>query len=439
MSIKVNLISLGCSKNLVDSEQMIAEMVANGIVICENIEDADVAVVNTCGFIDAAKKEAIDNILDLIDLKNQGIIKGVVVTGCLTQRYKEEFLTEMPEVDAIMGTASHTMIVDAVLKAMKNEQTSYFHDVNATELELARAITTASHTAYIKISEGCNNACSFCIIPKLRGKYRSRTIENIIKEAENLAKMGTKEIIIIAQDVTRYGKDLYNEYKLVELLSELEKVQGIKWIRLHYLYPELVDDKLIDFIAKSYKILNYFDMPMQHINDRILKLMRRRGGREYLTELVKKIRKKMPDAVIRTSLIVGLPSETDEDFNELCEFLEVAKMERAGIFAFSREENTEAYSMENQVDDLVKTERQKIAEEIQSRIIDSYNEKQIGKTFEVLIDGFDEDFDMFYGRTYADSIDIDSRVYIDEDVEIGTFVNVEITELFDPYLKGRIV
>ncbi len=437
MSIKVNLISLGCSKNLVNSEQMLAKMLEEGMEITSFISECDVCIINTCGFIESAKKEAIDHILDVVSYKKDGKIKGVVVTGCLTERYKEEVFNEIPEVDAILGTGSYDLIVDAVKKANSNERVSYFDNIDEINLELERAITTSGHSAFIKISEGCNNRCSFCIIPKLRGKYRSRSIENIVREAEVLAENGTKEIILIAQDVTRYGKDIYKEYKLTALLEELCKVQGIEWIRLHYLYPELVTDELIDFIANNDKILNYFDMPMQHINDRILKLMKRRGDREYLTTLVSKIRSKIPNAVLRTSLIVGLPTETEEEFKELCEFLEETKIERAGVFAYSREEDTEAYDMEQIAED-VKLSRQKTAEEIVSRIIDSYNENQIGKNVTVLVDGFDEEFSMFYGRSFADSLDIDGKIFFESETDIkdGTFVNVEISELFDPYLKG---
>ncbi|MFI3226857.1 MAG: 30S ribosomal protein S12 methylthiotransferase RimO [Clostridia bacterium] len=438
MSIKVNLISLGCAKNLVDSEQMLAKMAEAGMEICPNIEDADVAVINTCGFIESAKKEAIDNILDLSEYKSNGTIKGIVVTGCLTERYKDDFFEQLPEVDAILGTGSYDMIVDAVSKAVNNEKTSYFGNIENTILDLSRMVSTPKYTAYIKISEGCNNRCAFCIIPSLRGKYRSRSIENIVEEAKDLAKNGTKELIIIAQDVTRYGKDIYKEYKLIELLKELEKIDGIKWIRLHYLYPELVNDELIDTIVNSDKILNYFDMPMQHINDRILKLMRRRGDSQYLSNLIARIRAKAPEAAIRTSLIVGLPTETEAEFEEFCEFLTREQMQRAGVFAFSREEGTEAYDMDGQVDEEVKQERRLIAEEIQSRVIDAYNDSCVGKTFEVLVEGFDEQYGMYFGRTYADSPDIDGIMYFDTQNEVknGDFVNVEVTETFDPYLKG---
>lgn len=438
MSIKVNLLSLGCAKNLVDSEQMLEKLAQAQIEIVPTIEESDVAVVNTCGFIESAKQEAIENILELSQYKSDKIIKGIVVTGCLTQRYKDEFFDQLPEVDAILGTGSYDMIVDAVLNAVENKQTSYFNDINATELDLDRKVSTAKHTAYLKISEGCNNRCAFCIIPKLRGKYRSRTIENIKEEAEKLAKNGVKEVIIIAQDVTRYGYDIYKKYALIDLLNELEKVDGIKWIRLHYMYPELMTDELIDKITSSEKILNYFDMPMQHINDKILKLMRRRGDREYLSNLLKRIRAKAPDAVIRTSLIVGLPSETEAEFNELCEFLSVEKMQRAGVFAFSKEEGTEAFDMPNQVEEDVKQQRRLICEELQSRVIDEYNDSLIGKTFEVLVDGFDEEFGMYFGRTYADSPDIDGKVYFDSQIQVsvGDFVNIEITETFDPFVKG---
>lgn len=441
MSINVHLISLGCAKNLVDSEQMLSKMAADTMAICPNMTDSDVVVINTCGFIESAKQEAIEHILEVVDLKNEGIIKGIVVTGCLTQRYQNEFFEEIPEVDAILGTGSYDMIIDAINKAYKNEQTSYFDNIDETELESDRIISTGKHTAYLKISEGCNNRCAFCIIPKLRGKYRSRSIENIVTEAKNLANNGVREIIIIAQDVTRYGRDLYKEYKLIELLKELEKIDGIKWIRLHYLYPELVDDNLIDFIVNSDKVLNYFDMPMQHINDRILKLMRRRGDSQYLSNLISKIRAKAPDAIIRTSLIVGLPSETEQEFEEFCEFLTREKMQRAGVFAFSREEGTEAFDMQDQIDEDVKQNRRLVAEEIQSRVIDAFNDSCVGKTFEVLVDGFDEEFGMYYGRTYADSPDIDGKVYFESEIIVNTseFVNIKITETFDPFLKGELV
>lgn len=435
MPIKINLISLGCAKNLIDSENMLAKINENNIIIKDDIIESDVVIINTCGFIESAKAEAIEQILEIVELKKQGIIKGIVVTGCLTQRYKDEFFKELPEVDAILGTGSYNDIILAINSALKNQRFSKFDDIDKSENSINRIVTTGAKTAYLKIAEGCNYNCSFCVIPSLRGKYRSRKMEDILIEAKNLAGDGICEIIVIAQDITRYGIDLYGEKSLVKLIKELCKL--FHWVRLHYLYPDGITDELIDCIASEPNVVKYIDVPIQHAAAKILKAMNRNEDVGYLSNLIKKMRDKIPGAVFRTSIIVGFPGETDEDFTVLCEFLKEMKLERAGVFTYSREEGSISFDYPEQIEADVKNNRQMILEQIQSRILDEYNTKMIGKNIEVLTEGYEDN--MYFGRSSADSLDVDGIVYFSskDDVEIGEFVMVNITKFDEASLIGN--
>lgn len=428
MAIKVCLTSLGCAKNLVDSEQMLKLMVDSGMEIVSENESADVALINTCGFIEAAKTEAIEEILKAVKLKNEGRLSAIVVAGCLTQRYRDEFFHEFPEVDCILGTGSYHEIAKAVQCAINGQKGFYFEDIDSAPQSSERILTTPGYYAYLKISEGCDNHCAYCVIPSLRGKYRSRKLEELIDEAEALAKSGVKELIIIAQDITRYGLDLYGERCLVTLLKELCKVEGIEWIRLHYLYPDEIPDGLIEVIAEEPKILHYFDIPIQHACDTILKAMNRRGDKQYITRLFSKIRKRIPDAIIRTSVIVGFPGETEKEFSELCAFLREMRLERAGVFCYSREEGSKAYDYSGQVPQEIKEERREILEEIEYVVMADFNESLTGKTVTILCEGFDEERGFYYGRSYMDSPDIDLKTYFtsEELCTPGDFVSVQI-------------
>ena len=439
MSYTVAFQSLGCSKNLVNTEQMMALCRAAGYHVTGEPRGADVAVLNTCGFIEAAKSEAIDCILELAQLKKEGQLKKLLVTGCLSQRYPQDIRTELPEVDGLLGTGSYTDVVSAIEELMAGEQAQHFGDIHRTYEDGERMVTTPPYTAYLKIAEGCSNGCAFCIIPKLRGRYRSRSMEHILEEAQKLADNGVQELIVIAQDITRYGQDLEEPTTLAALLTELCKLP-FHWIRLHYLYPEAVTDELIEVIAKERKIVKYLDIPIQHANDGILKAMRRRSTKAEIETLFAKLRAAMPRVVIRTSLICGLPGEGEEEFEELCEFLKEQKIQRAGVFQFSPEEGTLAAAMEEQVDPEVAARRVELVVDLQSRIMDEYNQERLGTCMEVLCEGFDANEGCFVGRTYADSVDIDGRVLFTAagDVKAGEFVWVRITGMSDGDLTGEI-
>ena len=439
MSYTVAFQSLGCSKNLVNTEQMMALCRAAGYNVTGEPRGADVAVLNTCGFIEAAKSEAIDCILELAQLKKEGQLKKLLVTGCLSQRYPKDIRTELPEVDGLLGTGSYTDVVSAIEELMAGEEAQHFGDIHRTYEDGERMVTTPPYTAYLKIAEGCSNGCAFCIIPKLRGRYRSRSMEHILEEAQKLADNGVQELIVIAQDITRYGQDLEQPTTLAALLRELCKLP-FHWIRLHYLYPEAVTDELIEVIAKERKIVKYLDIPIQHANDGILKAMRRRSTKAEIETLFAKLRAAMPKVVIRTSLICGLPGEGEEEFEELCEFLKEQKIQRAGVFQFSPEEGTLAAAMENQVDPEVAARRVELVVDLQSRIMDEYNQERLGTCMEVLCEGFDASEGCFVGRTYADSVDIDGRVLFTAagDVKAGEFVWVRITGTADGDLTGEI-
>ena len=438
-SYKVAFISLGCAKNLVNTEQMMDLARAAGHTVTAEPDGADVAVLNTCGFIDSAKSEAIDNILELSQLKEEGRLGKLLVAGCLTQRYKDELLSELPEVDGILGTGSYTDIVPAIASVMEGDQPTFFGDIHHTIEDGGRMLTTPPYTAYLKIAEGCDNRCSYCIIPYLRGRYRSRTMDSLLEEARWLSGRGVKELIVIAQDITRYGVDLYGKHRLADLLKELCKLD-FHWIRLHYLYPDELDDELIDVIAEEKKILKYIDIPLQHINDGILKAMNRRGTKAEILALLNKLRERIPGLVLRTSLIAGLPGEGEAEFEELCDFLRQERIERAGIFQFSPEEGTPAAVMEGQVDADTAQRRVELLVDLQSRVMDAWNESRLGETVEVLCEGFDAEAGCYAGRTYADSPDIDGRVYFTAAglVPAGEFVRVRLTGTEDGDMTGEI-
>lgn len=436
----IGFISLGCAKNQVDCERMMYRVQEAGHTVKEDIVGSDVVVINTCGFIDSAKSEAIDYILQTAQLKAEGLVGKILVTGCLSQRYQEDITKEMPEVDGILGTGSYTEIVPAIEALLEDKAVSDFGSIDAPEQETGRVVTTPEHYAYIKIAEGCDNRCAYCIIPYLRGKYRSRQLDDILYEARLLADSGVKELMVVAQDTSRYGTDFPEHKRLLpELLRRLCEIEGLHWIRVHYVYPDEIDDELIEVMASEPKIVKYLDIPIQHCNSKILKRMNRRGDGDFLRSLLKKLRDRIPGLVIRTSLITGLPGEGEEEFKELCDFLRETKMERVGAFAFSPEEGTPAAEMEH-VDAETAQKRAEIVEMLQSEIMDEWSASMIGKTMEVLVDGYDEEMEQFYGRTYADSPDIDGRVWIasEEPLREGEFVMVTIDGCRDGDLSGFI-
>ena len=439
MGYKVAFQSLGCAKNLVNTEQMMALCRDAGHAVTGDPEGADVAVLNTCGFIESAKSEAIDSILELAALKSQGKLKKLLVAGCLAQRYPDDIRAELPEVDGLLGTGSYTDVVSAVERLMAGERPEEFGDIHRTYEDGERWVATPPYTAYLKIAEGCSNGCAFCVIPKLRGRYRSRSMEALLDEAEGLARRGVKELVVIAQDITRYGLDLKDGSTLAKLLTELCKLD-FHWIRLHYLYPEAITDELIETIAAQPKVLHYLDIPIQHCNDGILKAMRRRSTKAELEALFARVRAAMPDVVLRTSLICGLPGEGEAEFEELCQFLREQKLQRAGVFQFSPEEGTLAAVMENQVEPETAARRVELVVDLQSRIMDEYNEQRLGTCMEVLCEGFDGEAGCYAGRTYADSVDIDGRVLFTAAglVPAGEFVWVRITGVSDGDLTGEI-
>ena len=439
MPYRICLISLGCAKNQVNSEQMLYLLNQAGHEVVGEVDGCDVAIVNTCGFIDSAKSEAIDQILQLAEVKKAGGLKKILVTGCLSQRYEKDILESLPEVDGMLGTGSFGQICQAVEDVMHGGKPLYFGDKSGPIEEIGRVVTTGPGWAYLRIAEGCDNWCAFCAIPAIRGRYRSRTLDAIVQEARELADLGVKELIVIAQDITRWGMDLYGKPSLALLLRELAKIDGIRWIRLHYLYPEWIDDRLIDVIAREDKILKYLDIPLQHCNDKILKKMNRRGDKKYLCALLDKLRERIPGLVLRTSIIAGLPGEGEEEFDELCDFLREQKLLRAGVFPYSPEEGTRAAKMERVDSDEAARRAERIVD-IQSEIIDAWNDERQDDVMEVLCEGFDGQSMLFVGRSYAESPDIDGRIYFSapRDVAAGEFVPVRITGAMDGELTGEL-
>ncbi len=435
MDYRIGFVSLGCAKNLVNSEQMMFLLSDAGFDVSGDTENVDAVVVNTCGFIDSAKAEAIDTILDLAQGKAAGSIGKIVVTGCLAERYKDEILKEMPEVDAVCGVGSFSDIVDIVKRTLEGEHVTRYGDIDAPEQETGRVLTTSPLWEYIKIAEGCDNRCAYCIIPYLRGRFRSRRVEDIVSEAQLLAENGIRELIVVAQDITRYGLDIYGERALAGLLKSLAEIQGIEWIRLHYLYPDEIDDELIDVIAGEPKILKYLDIPIQHINDRILKTMCRRGTGEEIRSLFKKLRERIPGVVLRTSLIAGLPGEGEEEFAELCDFLREAKIERVGVFPFSPEEGTPAAKMSYPDEDTARRRAEAIMD-IQDGIMEEFNASRIGTVTRVLVEEFDGTY--YSGRSFAESPDIDGRIMFTSDTLVtGDFADVVITDIIDGEPFGK--
>ena len=437
----IGFISLGCAKNQVDCERMMYRVQEAGFDVQPDVVGCDVVVINTCGFIDSAKAEAIDFILQMGQLKEQGLIGKILVTGCLSQRYQDLIMEEMPEVDGIIGTGNYADVVSAIERLLANETVNEFASIDTPEVESGRILTTPEHYAYIKIAEGCDNRCSYCIIPFLRGKYRSRQMDDVLYEARVLAANGIKELIVVAQDTSRYGTDFPEHKRLLpDLLREMCKIDGIEWIRVHYTYPDEIDDAFIQVMAEEPKIVKYLDLPIQHCNSKILQLMNRRGDGAFLRELFVKLRARIPGLVLRTSVITGLPGEGEEEFAELCEFLKEQRLERVGAFPFSPEEGTPAAEMEF-VDSEVAQARAQMVETIQSRVMDEYNASMIGKTMDVLVDGFDEELEQFFGRTFADSPEIDGRVWIatQEAISEGSFVKVLIDSVIDGDLSGSLV
>ena len=442
--VKVGFVSLGCSKNLMDTEVMLAKLVKAGYQIVPQDIDADIIIINTCAFIESAKQEAIDNILDVAWLTELRKLKGIVVTGCLAERYQTEIFKEIPEVDAVLGVGSIHRIVKAVDAVAKGLQYSAFDDKNTCELGGDRVVTTPEYMAYIKISEGCDNRCTYCAIPSIRGKFRSRPIEDIVTEAKDMEALGVKELNIIAQDTTRYGQDLYGEYKLAELIRAICKETSIPWIRLLYCYPDKITDELIAEMRDNDRVVKYIDLPIQHISDTVLRRMNRHGDSAMIKSVVQKLRDEIPGITIRTTVIVGFPGETEEDFEKLCEYVKEAKFDRLGAFTYSREEDTPAYNFDDQIDENIKQERYDIIMREQLHISEAQNETMVGKRIKVLCEAFDPAAEIYYGRTEADAPDIDGKVYFKnglgkKKIAPGSFVTVEVEEVYDYDLIGKTV
>ena len=439
MSYNVSFISLGCAKNQVNCEQMMALCAEAGYSIQAQPEGCDVVVVNTCGFLASACEEAIENILEMAELKNAGQVKKILVTGCMTQRYKEDIFHELPEVDGLLGTGSYGDIATAIAEVMeKGEKPCHLGNIHTANQSGERILSTPPWYAYLRIAEGCDNHCAYCVIPSLRGKYRSRPMNELLDEAAELASAGVKELIVIAQDITRYGTDLNGEHQLAKLLKELCKLD-FHWIRLHYLYPDEITDELIDVIAREPKIVKYLDIPIQHISDRVLRAMHRRGTGQEIRTLFRKLRERIPGLVLRTSLIAGFPGETEEEFEELCEFLLAFRVERAGVFPYSPEPGSAAAAFPDQVDEDVKRRRVELLTDLQMRIVDDYCAAMVGKVLTVLCEGYDEETELFFGRGEADSPGIDGLIHFEGEeggVRPGEFYSVKITNTYDGELVG---
>ncbi len=438
--IKVGFVSLGCPKNQLDTEVMLHELYDAGYEIVSEDIDADVIVINTCGFIESAKQEAIDNIIDIGWLKKNRTLKGIVVTGCMAERYRDEIFKELPEVDAILGVGSIHHIVEAVGAAAAGKKYSSYEDKNEVKLGGERIVTTPEYFAYLKIAEGCDNRCTYCAIPSIRGRFRSRPMEDLIAEAKTMEELGVKELCVVAQDTSRYGLDLYGEYKLAELLTKLTEETKIPWIRVLYCYPDKITDELIEVFKTNPRVLKYIDLPIQHISDRMLKAMNRHGDGALIRSVVKKLRENVPGITIRTTVIVGFPGETEEDFTELCEYVKEARFDRLGAFTYSCEEGTPAAELPDQIDEQVKQDRYDIIMRTQGGISEELNDKKVGKKLEVLCEGYDPVSEAFYGRSAADAAEIDGKVYFrakKNSVAEGQFVKVRISEAVDYDLIGE--
>lgn len=445
--MKIGFISLGCSKNQLDTEVMLHELVTAGYEITPDETEADIVVVNTCAFIESAKKEAIDNILDVAWLKKNKGLKAIIVTGCLAERYREEIFTELPEVDALLGVGSihHiTEAVESVVKRLSDKKVpkyASFDDKNGVRLGGDRVLTTPEFFSYLKVAEGCDNRCTYCAIPAIRGRYRSRPMEELVNEAKDLESLGVKELNVIAQDVTRYGKDLYGSYRLHELLRRITEETSIPWLRILYCYPDKITDELIAELRDNDRVLKYIDLPLQHIADPVLKRMNRHGDSKMIRDVLAKLRREVPGIVIRTTFIVGFPGETEEDFEELCRFVEEQRFEHMGVFTYSPEEGTPAATMDGQIDEQTKQDRMDILMKLQMQINAEQNEEKIGKTIRVLTEDYDPVSEAHFGRSTADAPDIDGKVYFKSDRRVapGTMIDVKIREAVDYDLFGRAV
>lgn len=441
MPVKIGMVSLGCNKNQVDAERMLYKIKEAGYQLVADAALSDIVIVNTCGFIESAKQEAIETILEFGKLKEEGRIKKIIVTGCLAERYKEEVAELLPEADAVIGLGCNDDILNVIDKVLANQRPLEFANKLCLPMEGGRVQTTLPFYSYLKVAEGCSNCCTYCAIPAIRGKFRSVPMEKLIEEAKSLAERGVKELNIIAQDSTRYGEDLYGESKLPELLTELCKIEKLKWIRILYCYPERITDKLLDVIAKEDKIVKYIDVPVQHCCEDILKKMNREGSEEYLRTLMAKIREKVPNVTIRTTLITGFPSETEEQFNQLADFVKDMRFDRLGCFAYSQEEGTKAAQMPDQIDEETKQRRADVIMEQQQIIMAQNNEKMIGSTVEVVTEGYDRYGECYFGRSAADAPDIDGKIFFrspERKLTSGSFVKVKITETLDYDLIGEI-
>ncbi len=438
---KIGFVSLGCSKNLVDTELMLRRLYDAGYEITPEESEAEIIIVNTCGFIESAKQESIANILDVAELKKWGKCKHIIATGCLVERYREQVMEELPELDGILGIGSICDIAEACDTVTRGEKYSSFRDKEKALLGGDRILTTEDFTAYLKISEGCDNKCTYCAIPLIRGAHRSRPIEDIVKEACDLEKLGVKELNIIAQDTSRYGLDIYGKYALADLVKEITAKTDIPWIRLLYCYPDKITDELIDELANNDRLLKYMDIPIQHISDKILKSMNRHGDRKLICETVEKLRAKVPGIVLRTTAMVGFPGESEEDFEELCRYIKEARFDRFGAFTYSAEEGTPAAEFENQIDEQTKQDRYDVIMQTQLTITEEQNEAKIGQIFDTLCEGFDTVGEIYYGRTYADAPDIDGRIYFKSKKKInkGDIVRVKVLEALDYDLVGERV
>lgn len=441
MSKKIGMISLGCPKNQVDAEIMLSKLQNDGFEIVTDPIDADIVIVNTCGFIEDAKCESIENVLDMVSMKEEAPRLKVLVTGCLAERYQSEIFAEIPETDAVIGIGANEDICEICNRIIEGERVEEFPDKANLKIEGDRVLTTPPYSAYLKIAEGCSNHCTYCAIPSIRGEYRSRPSESILAEAKKLAGEGVKELVVVAQDTTRYGEDLYGKNALVPMLKALSAIEGIEWIRLLYLYPERIDDTLIDEIATNPKIVKYMDIPLQHCSKNVLKRMNRHGDYETLASLIGKIRERIQDVTIRTTFIAGFPGETEEEFNELCEFIEEMKFERMGCFAYSEEEGTPASRLDGMLDAEIRKERADIINERQNVILDEINESLIGKTLETIVEGYDAYSDAYYGRTFMDAPEIDTQIYFTCGYELndGDIVEVEVINVVDGELTGEVV
>ncbi len=438
----VGIVSLGCAKNRVDAEMMMYQLNKAGFQLKSDPAMADAVIVNTCGFIESAKQESIDEILELAELKKEGKIKAIVVTGCLAERYSSEIMKELSEVDAVIGIGKNADIAEVVQKALSGDKVESFPDKMLLPMDGGRVQSTEHYWAYLKIADGCDNCCTYCAIPLIRGGYRSRRMETIVEEAERLVRNGVKEINVIAQDTTRYGKDLYGELKLPELLRRLCKIDGLRWIRVLYCYPDFITDELLDTIREEEKLLKYIDLPLQHCSGRVLRAMNRRGDKESLTALVAHIREKIPGVILRTTMIAGFPSETEEDFEELSEFVAQTRFERLGCFAYSQEEDTPAALLPDQLDEEVKTRRAELITEQEALIIDAWCEDQVGKEIDVLVDGFDRYADCWSGRSVNDAPEVDPCVFFTvsgDKPRPGDIVRVRISDHLDCDLTGEMI